>query len=84
MSGWKPFKPLVKPLYQIKKQEIIYCERNTRVNFLLVCILAKDLTKEQLTPRLDTKNHGLGHYQQKNSNRETIMPYIENFRFWQY
>jgi hypothetical protein len=44
--------------------------------------MVKDLTKEQLTPGLET-GIGLGHYQQKKSDREsTIMPYIENFGLW--
>jgi hypothetical protein len=43
-------------------------------------IMVKVLTKEQLTPGLET-GIGLGHYQQEISDREsTIMPYIENFR----
>jgi hypothetical protein len=37
--------------------------------------MVKDLTQEQLTPGLET-GIGLGHYQHKNSDREsTIMPY---------
>jgi hypothetical protein len=44
--------------------------------------MVKDLTKEQLTPGLEN-GIGLGHYQQKKSDREsTIMPYIENFGLW--
>jgi hypothetical protein len=44
--------------------------------------MVKDLTKEQLTPGLET-GIGLGNYQQEIFDREsTIMPYIENFGLW--
>jgi hypothetical protein len=43
-------------------------------------IMAKDLTYEKLTPGLETRILGLGHYQQEISDREsTIMPYIDFF-----
>jgi hypothetical protein len=45
--------------------------------------LVKDLTKEQLTPGLETGIFELDHYQQEISDQKSaIMLYIENFGFW--